>query len=691
MRIRIHNTRQSKYLYAISKHDALRVKFIGLTGILSLIALSVGFYMFSTQSLLITILCAPFFIVVILYHLVNFWLMLLYPGFDTKKHRQLVATFAKEDKVPNVAVFIPAAGEDLQIVTQTVRGALRIDYPSYDVYLLDDSKDGMYRHMVNILGAKYIRRRATGLHKKAGNMNAAMKRIRGYSHILVLDADFVPRPEILKELTPYASDDTGIVQSPQHFELSDKVYNRSKIEFGAGMIQRDFYRLTQVARDRLGGAICVGTNALYNMTALKKVGGFECVGRKSWGHSEDVNTGLKMINTINKRGERYKIKYIPIQLATGICPSDHLSFYKQQNRWATGSMQLIFSRKTLFSNMLSVGQKVTYFSNSIYYFYTIGLLFAPIQLLILTLMPRVYDWKFTLLFLPMLFVTYILTPFLLRQKIEPVAASVVVISNAYTFVQALWLLLIRRPLGWEATGAKTAPKKRHAQFRAMKFFSSGIFITVYLLTLGTLLVNYDFGFNPSTFIAFVFLASFIGHIIYLHHMLAADIKLKRVHLSRHAYGYSLLAVLIVATIATGTTYRGRYEIKYTHGISLAKVKDLPKVNPPNHVKSIAVSTKNIKQAPEVIAITALPNDSESSIATRVVENIISRGSIDRATAGKLQDKLMHQMGYGNTISAGTEYKFTVKDVYDLTRKDAWVRPDEIGYWSQYAADVGIGE
>src|SRR5258708_2487014 len=110
-------------------------------------------------------------------------------------------------------------------------------------------------------------------------MNHAIKLIKGYDYILVLDADFQARSEILRELVPYTGSDVGIVQSPQHFPLDKIAHARSKIEYGAAYIQQDFYRITQVARNRFGAAICVGTSALYSVEALKRVGGYEGVGQ----------------------------------------------------------------------------------------------------------------------------------------------------------------------------------------------------------------------------------------------------------------------------------------------------------------------------------------------------------------------------------------------------------------------------
>lgn len=689
MRLRIHNKRQAKYYYALSSSDARRVKVIGILGLVSLIALAFGFYYFASQSILITVLCAPFFLVITLYHLINYWLMAMYPGFDTKRHRKRISAFMKADKLPRVAVFVPAAGEATDIVSQTIQGAKKINYPTFEVFVLDDSKDGIYKELAARLGARYMRRENVGQHKKAGNMNSAMTKISGFSHILVLDADFVPRREILRELMPYATPEVGIVQSPQHFELSDEVYRKSKIEFGAGMIQRNFYRITQVARNRFGGAICVGTNAIYNIAALKQVGGFEGVGRADWGHSEDVHTGLKIINARNKTGKQYRIEYVPIQLATGICPSDHLSFYKQQSRWATGSMQLIMSRLTAFSKTLRVRQRITYISNSLYYFYTMGLLFAPVQLLILLLAPATYDWGYTLLFMPMLFVTYILTPFLLRQHVEPAASSIVVISNAYTFVQALILLIVRRPLGWEATGAQSRAKKRHPQFRMMKIFSSLTFILVYVTTLAVLLLNYRLGFNPSTFIILVFLSSFIGHILYLHHTLAVDITFRRIYTSRHAYGYGLLALVIMFSSTAAFVYGKEYDMKFRPGSGIALIQDAAPLAPETNTNVGAVTAEPEPVIPQDVVVSVAPDDNQSEISSYVVNVISERRNLSPAAKGKLQDRLMHDMGYRNLIHTGSQYTFTQTRIDELISGSAYVNERESSFWSKYAARVGL--
>lgn len=571
MRLRVSKQTDEKYYYALSAGDASIVKFVGLLGIASTILVIFGYIQFLHISTLLAVIFGPVLLVTTLYFLVQYFLMSMYPGFNVARHKQRVANYwAKTKKAPSVVVFIPAAGEDVSIVEATVAAASQIDYPRYRVALLDDTKDGIYEPIARQHNAAYVHRENTGYFKKAGNMNHALEKLDGVDNILVLDADFQPRPEILRELIPYAGENVGIVQSPQHFPLDKEVHGRSKIEYGAAYIQRDFYRITQVARNRFGAAICVGTSALYNVEALKRVGGFEGVGRpKGWSHSEDVHTGLKMLNAYNDNDERYRIIYVPIQLTMGTCPDSHHSFYKQQNRWATGSMQLIFSDKTIRSSVLSLMQRVCYGSNALYYFYTIGILLSPLYLMALALHNSFISWAFTLYFIPALVVKYVLDPFLLRKELAPLSTTLVVISNAFTFLQAAFLLIIKKPLGWQATGAKAHKKSAHFTF--FKLSATAGFIVLYILTLGVLIMNERIMVGPSMFVVCLFLTSFLSNIAFLFYTLIVNTDARFKFLDRKFYAALMIIVLTGITVYGSLKYHTKYDVVLSHErIVLAK-------------------------------------------------------------------------------------------------------------------------
>ena len=60
----------------------------------------------------------------------------------------------------------------------------------------------------------------------------------------------------------------------------------------------------------LHAAICVGSNAVYRRAALDSNGGTTLIE-----HSEDVHTGFDL------RRNGWPLRYIPVNLATGLCPA----------------------------------------------------------------------------------------------------------------------------------------------------------------------------------------------------------------------------------------------------------------------------------------------------------------------------------------------------------------------------------
>ena len=563
---RVKKIDNPKYFYALDKHDAYVVQFTGLVGLISLSFLIAGYLNFLRISIWVAVSFAPLFILIVLYYLVQYWLLVQYPGFDAEQHKRKVAWYKQRagysGGYPRIAVLIPAAGEDVTVVRNTLVAAKAIDYPSFDVYMVDDSKEAIYMDMAKELGCKYLRRTNIGHMQKSGNLNYALQTLEGYVWFLVLDADFRARPEILREMVPYAADDVSIVQTPQHFPLTKEVHKRSKIEYGAAIIQQDFYRILQVARNKFGAAICVGTNALYNVEALKKVGGFEGVNSKrGWGHSEDVHTGLKTIHERNAVGKRYRIEYLPVQLAEGYCPDRHHSFYKQQNRWCTGSIQLLFTRKTLFSSMHTLPQRIIYASNGLYYYYTIVMLATPFYLLVLTLLHQTGAWRYTVLFLPSLVTNLAITPFLLRSQRKPLTVGLVVLSNAYTFLHAVILLICRRPLGWVATGAQGGARSTH--FTQFKLLATFIFAFVYIPTFGAVILDDKLQLGPTMFITAMFLLAFALHVCFLHYILIVNGDKARRLADRKFYAALAIGMAIIAVAGLGVFYHGKYVVEFS--------------------------------------------------------------------------------------------------------------------------------
>jgi len=363
------------------------------------------------------------------------------PGFDLEGHRRLVRNW-RPGRYPSVDVFLPVCGEPLEVLGNTWSsvGAMVRDYPGrMVVYVLDDGASEAAAALAGNHGFCYLVRPDRGWMRKAGNLR------HGFAHsdgefIVILDADFAPRSDLPLELLPYLAADPslGIVQSPQFFRVHRR---QSWTERGAGAVQELFYRMVQVSRDRHGGAICVGSCAIYRREALAANGGATMIE-----HSEDVHTGFDL------RRAGWGLRYVPVPLATGLCPSDPDSFLIQQYRWCAGSMSLVGSGK-FWKTRMPARARLCYLSGFCYYVHTAAFIFAAplIPIAMLALMPHQIHVINYLFVLPSIIYNVVVFPAWHRCRFG-LAAFMVRLLYSWAHVFALLDILRQRPLGWQPTG-----------------------------------------------------------------------------------------------------------------------------------------------------------------------------------------------------------------------------------------------
>ncbi|GIG28897.1 glycosyltransferase family 2 protein [Cellulomonas marina] len=354
-------------------------------------------------------------------------------------HEALVRSWSPA-VVPSVDVFLPTAGEPLDVLANTYRhvAALVWDGP-LRVLVLDDAARPEVRTLAEAHGFEYHVRPDRGRLKKAGNLRY------GYEHsdgdvIAVLDADFVPRPDYLHDLVPYLDDArVGIVQSPQFF---DAVRGMGWLQRCAGATQEMFYRWIQPARDASDAAICVGTCALYRRSALRDAGGFAQIG-----HSEDVHTGIGLLRA------GYVVRYVPVVVSKGLCPEDVRSFVTQQYRWCTGSMSLLADPAFHDRTPLSLRQRLCFWAGFLYYISTgVNAFVAPLPALVML-------WAFPAWIEPMNSV-WLLGAVALWLVVNPLVMrgrwriDVLRVQILYSFAHAVAIahVLSGRTKEWVATG-----------------------------------------------------------------------------------------------------------------------------------------------------------------------------------------------------------------------------------------------
>lgn len=258
---------------------------------------------------------------------------------------------------PSVDIYITVAGEPVEIVEETVTATKAIDYSNKHIYILNDGyvakKDNWkeVERLAQRLGVGCITRRVPG-GAKAGNINNALSHTGG-EYVAIFDADHVPHPTFLKKMMGYFIDENmAFVQSPQYYHNQDTNY----ITGGAWEQQELFFGPIMNGKNHLGSAFMCGTNMVVKRSALVEVGGM-C----ETNIAEDFLTSL----LLHERG--YKSYYVGEVLAEGLAPEDFLSYYKQQYRWARGSLEVIFTYNPLFNRGLTARQKIQYLASASYY------------------------------------------------------------------------------------------------------------------------------------------------------------------------------------------------------------------------------------------------------------------------------------------------------------------------------------
>jgi cellulose synthase (UDP-forming) len=167
-----------------------------------------------------------------------------------------------------VDVFITTYNEPLDLVKRTALAAKAIRHP-HETWLLDDGNRPELGAWAEANGIGWIRRSADWVdrprHAKAGNINNALMSTEG-EFLLILDADQIPKPEILDHTLGYFRDERmALVQTPQVFVNvpdSDPLGSQAPL----------FYGPIQQGKDGWNAAFFCGSNAIIRREALMQLG-----------------------------------------------------------------------------------------------------------------------------------------------------------------------------------------------------------------------------------------------------------------------------------------------------------------------------------------------------------------------------------------------------------------------------------
>ncbi|WP_027183309.1 glycosyltransferase family 2 protein [Desulfovibrio inopinatus] len=268
---------------------------------------------------------------------------------------------------PPIAVIVSSFHEPIEVVEDTLICFYNMTYPNKHIYFLDDTRYdrpnadpqemAAYRAEVDAMcqriGVNLFRRRWRGA--KAGMINDFLDFIQGKiregfefqsfedtartereKYILVFDADQNPFPDFAEPLVAFMEANQGLafIQTPQYYTN----FEINRVAHGAGLQQAVFYEYICEGKSMQDAMFCCGTNVIFRVQALVDVGGFE-----ESSVTEDFATSLKF------HLHNWHSAYLNKICAFGLGPEDLGGYFKQQFRWALGTVGLF---RTVLKNFV---------------------------------------------------------------------------------------------------------------------------------------------------------------------------------------------------------------------------------------------------------------------------------------------------------------------------------------------------
>lgn len=249
---------------------------------------------------------------------------------------------APPSQLPEVDVYIPTYNEPMDVLEKTITGALCLDYPHFQVWVLDDGRRPWLKEFCRDKGVGYLTR-PDNAHAKAGNINHALTRTDA-PFVAIFDADFIPQQNFLMRTIGFFVDPKiGIVQTPHAFYNSDPMQTNLALQKTLPDDQRFFFEAIMPSRDAWDAAFCCGSNSVTRRSALNSIGGKLPTGSIT----EDMLLTLALLR------QGYITRYLCERLAFGLAPENIEAFFVQRQRWARGATQILFLPEGPFGRNLS--------------------------------------------------------------------------------------------------------------------------------------------------------------------------------------------------------------------------------------------------------------------------------------------------------------------------------------------------
>ncbi|HVW81873.1 MAG TPA: glycosyltransferase [Mycobacteriales bacterium] len=271
------------------------------------------------------------------------------------------------DALPFVSLHVPAYNEPPDMVIETLRSLIALDYPHYEVIVLDDNTtdESLWRPVESWChehGLKFVHL-SDWPGYKSGALNYALREmIDPRTELIgVIDADYQLEPDFLRRCAPlFADQSLGFIQAPQDYRDWEQAPFYRRLYFS----YKYFFAVSQPSRNERDGAIFAGTMGLIRRSALEQVGGWD-----EWCITEDAELSLRLLRN------GWSGVHVDKSFGVGVMPLTFEALKGQRFRWCFGGIQILRRNWRLLlpgprskDNQLGMGQRWAYLSGALQWY-----------------------------------------------------------------------------------------------------------------------------------------------------------------------------------------------------------------------------------------------------------------------------------------------------------------------------------
>ena len=251
-----------------------------------------------------------------------------------RKHTPKPKSRFEANRLPRVTVQLPLFNE-MYVAERIIDAVVKFEYPRelLEIQVLDDSTDDTVTIASAVVKKYFDRGFDISYHHrenregfKAGALEAGLKKSSG-ELVLIFDADFVPRPDCIRRMVDYFTDQrVGMVQMRwSHINADYSLLTKVQ-----SIMLDGHFVIEQTARNRCGGFFNFnGTAGMWRRETIEWSGGWQ---HDTLAEDTDLSYRAQLMG--------WHFVYLMDDDVPAELPVEMNAFKSQQRRWAKGVVQV---------------------------------------------------------------------------------------------------------------------------------------------------------------------------------------------------------------------------------------------------------------------------------------------------------------------------------------------------------------